>query len=537
MASKKAGRGAHAAQKTYDYIVVGAGSAGAVVAARLSEDPRTSVLLVEAGGSHKHMSVQVPAAFSKQFRTERDWNVVTEPEPHLDGRRIYHPRAKMLGGCSGMNAMIYIRGNRADYDGWAKSGAVGWSYDEVLPYFKRAEKNSRGADEFHGTDGPLHIQDLRSPSLAVRRLIEAAAATGLARNDDFNGAEQEGTGFYQVTHKRGSRWTTADGYVTPAAKRPNVTVLTDTHVRKVVIADGQAIGIEAEVDGATVLLSCDREVVLSAGALNTPQLLMLSGIGPAEHLAEHGIETIVDNPNVGAHLMDHPMYLVNAETTAKGNLAEAETPKQLLSYLALRRGVLTSNVGEGGAFFRTREGLDAPDMQLIFAPGYFWDHGFGTHDKPAVGVGCSLVGSKSRGQVRLRSADPKDQVAVTFNYFAEQDDMDAMVAAVQKVREILAASPVRDLVGTEIHPGPQVQTREELEAEIRSGVEHTYHPSCTARMGTPEDGVVDSELRVHGVTGLRVADASVFPTITHGNTHAPTVLVGEKAADLIRGTE
>ncbi|WP_028660837.1 GMC family oxidoreductase [Nocardioides insulae] len=537
MASTKAGQGARAAQRTYDYIVVGAGSAGAVVAARLSEDAGTSVLLVEAGGSHKHLSVQVPAAFSKQFKTERDWNVLTEPEPHLGGRRIYHPRAKMLGGCSGMNAMIYIRGNKADYDGWAKSGATGWSYDEVLPYFKRSENNSRGADRFHGDQGPQHIQDLRSPNPVVQRLIEGAAATGLQRNDDFNGAAQEGTGFYQVTHKRGSRWTTADGYLAPAAKRANLTVLTEAHVHRVTLSEGRATGIEVEVDGEMHAVRCTREVVLSAGAFNTPQLLMLSGIGPAEHLAEHGIEAVVDNPHVGDHLMDHPMYLVNAETSASGTLAEAESPKQLVNYLARRRGVLTSNVGEGGAFFHTRAGLDAPDMQLIFAPGYFWEHGAATHDTPAMGIGCSLVGAKSRGQVRLRSADPKDQVAATFNYFAEQEDMDAMVAAVEKVREILASSPMRELVGEEIHPGSQTRTREELEEEIRRGVEHTYHPSCTARIGSEGEGVVDPELRVYGVTGLRVADASVFPTVTHGNTHAPTVLVGEKAADLIRAAQ
>jgi choline dehydrogenase-like flavoprotein len=524
-----------ATRTTYDYLVVGAGSAGAVVASRLSEDPATSVLLIEAGGSHRHMSVQIPAAFATQFKTARDWAVMSEPEPHLGGRQIFHPRAKMLGGCSAMNAMIYIRGNRHDYDSWAKQGATGWSYDEVLPYFRRSETNSRGADGFHGVDGPLHIEDLRDPNPLTARLIEATAATGVKRNDDFNGAEQEGTGFYQVSHRRGQRWTTADGYLTPARKRPNLTVLTGAHAHRLLIENGRVIGVRVEHDGKVRDLRCEREVVVSAGALNTPQLLMLSGIGPADHLAEHGIDAVVDNANVGAHLMDHPMYLVNYETTAKGTLAGAQSPMQLANYLVRRRGLLTSNVGEGGAFFHTRTGLDAPDMQFIFAPGYFWNHGFETHDGAAFGIGCSLVGPKSRGQVRLRSNDPAAPVAATFNYFAEPEDMDAMVAAIERAREVVAAGPMRKLTGKELHPGPQVQTRRELEDAVRREVEHTYHPSCTARIGSESDGVVDAELRVHGITGLRVADASVFPTVTHGNTHAPSVLVGEKAADLIRG--
>jgi choline dehydrogenase len=519
---------------TYDYIVVGSGSAGAAVAGRLSEDPATTVLLVEAGGTRAPLSVKIPAAFATQFKTELDWDVQTEPEPHLDGRRIYHPRAKYLGGCSGMNAMIYIRGNRADYDGWAKDGATGWSYDEVLPYFRRAEANSRGASAYHGADGPLHIQDLRSPNPLTARLIDAMAATGAPRNDDFNGAVQEGTGFYQVTHRRGQRWTTADGYLTPARGRANLTVLSEAHVHRVRIVGGRAVGIDVERDGRIERHDCGREVVLSAGAFNSPQLLMLSGIGPADHLTEHGIDVIVDNPNVGAHLMDHPMYLVNFETTAKGTLAGAQSPLQLVNYLARRRGLLTSNVGEAGGFFHTRAGLSAPDMQLLFAPGYFWNHGQVTHDAPAFGIGCSLVGPKSRGRVRLRSAAPRDPVAPTFNYFAEPEDMEAMVTAIERARDIAAAAPMRGLTGRELHPGPEARTRRELAAKVRAEVEHTYHPSCTARIGSETDGVVDPDLRVHGVAGLRVADASVFPTVTSGNTHAPSVLVGEKAADLLR---
>ena len=518
---------------SFDYIVVGAGSAGAVVAARLSESPDTSVLLIEAGGTQKHMNVKVPAAFSKQFKTKLDWAYYSEPERYLGGRRIYMPRGKMLGGCSSMNAMIYIRGNRADYDGWAKQGATGWSYDEVLPLFRKSEHNSRGADEFHGADGPLYISDLRSPNEMSHKLVEAIAATGIAGNNDFNGAEQLGTGLYQVSQRHGARWTTADGYVDPARKRPNFTVMTDTVVHRVRIENGAAVGVEAERDGRTEFIRADNEVVVSAGAINTPQLLMLSGIGPADHLAEHGIATIVDNPNVGDHYMDHPMAMINVETTSKGTLLEAEKPKWLATYLLRKSGLLTSNIGEVGAFFHTRSGDEAPYMQFIGAPGYFFDHGFRSYPTPAIALGCSMVGAQSKGHVRLRSGAAKQQVAITANYLKEQDDMDAMVTAMERVREVFASAPLRGLVGKEIHPGVGTTNRESLEKSIRREIEHTYHPACTARIGTESDGVVDPELRVHGVQRLRVADASVFPTIPHGNTHAPTVLVGEKAALMI----
>ena len=520
----------------YDYIVVGAGSAGAVVAARLSEQPGVTVLLIEAGGKGRHLNIQVPAAFSKQFTTKHDWNYRTEPEPHLDGRSIYHPRGKMLGGSSGQNAMIYIRGHRSDYDGWADGGATGWSYDEVLPVFKRSEANGRGADRFHGSNGPLYIEDPRSPNDLSRRLVDAMVATGIAPNNDFNGAEQLGAGLYQVSQHRGRRWTTADGYLAPARKRTNLTVWTDATVSRVLIEGGRATGVEVERQGQVQSVRAQAEVVVSAGAFGSPQLLMLSGVGPADHLREKGVEVVVDNPNVGSHLMDHPMYMVNFETTAAGTLADAEKPVQLANYLLRRRGLLTSNIGEAGAFFHTRSGDQAPYMQIIAAPGYFWNHGFQTHERPAFAIGCSMVGAQSTGDVRLRSKDPREHAAVTFNYFSESEDMDAMVTAVERAREVAASAPLKGLAGAELHPGSRAQSRADLVAEIRRGVEHTYHPSCTARIGSESDGVVGADLRVHGVTGLRVADASVFPRIPHGNTHAPAVMVGEKAADLIKET-
>jgi choline dehydrogenase-like flavoprotein len=521
---------------TYDYIVVGAGSAGAVVAGRLSEDPATRVLLVEAGGSGRHLNIQIPAAFSKQFRTKHDWEFQTEPEPHLGGRSLYHPRGKMLGGSSGQNAMIYIRGHRSDYDNWAKNGATGWSYDELLPVFKRSERNSRGASEFHGADGPLYVEDPRSPNALSESLVEAMVATGIPPTGDFNGAQQLGAGLYQLTQHRGQRWTASDGYLRPARKRPNLTVLTDTQALRLRIEAGRAVGIDVERGGQRETHRVEREVVLSAGAFNTPQLLMLSGIGPADHLTEHHIPVVVDNRNVGSNLMDHPMYLLNYETTAKGTLAGAESPLQLLNFIARRRGLLTSNIGEAGAFFHTRTDGEAPDMQYIAAPGYFWNHGFDTHARPAFGIGCSLVGARSTGHVRLRSEDPKDKAAITFNYFAEAADMESMLTAIERAREVAAAGPLKEFLGKELHPGERTVDRVQLQEEVRRNVEHTYHPSCTARIGTEADGVVDPELRVHGVDGLRVADASVFPRVPHGNTNAATVVVGERAADLLRAT-
>ncbi|GAB4004275.1 GMC family oxidoreductase [Nocardioides ultimimeridianus] len=520
----------------FDYVIVGSGSAGAVIAGRLSADPDTSVLVLEAGGrSRPNLNVQIPAAFAKQFHTRTDWDYTSEPEPHLGDRRIYQPRGKMLGGTSGMNAMIYIRGNRADYDGWAKAGATGWSYDEVLPLFRRMETNSRGASDYHGGSGPQFVEDAPDPRSGSRQLVEAMAEVGLGRTDDFNGAQQEGASLYQRFTHRGQRWTTYDGYLAPARKRANLTITPGALVHRVLIEGGRARGVVVATGGRVETIRARREVILSAGAYNTPQLLMLSGIGPADHLAEHGIGVVVDNPHVGAHLMDHPMYMVNWDSSHPDNLASAEKPIQLLRYLLQRRGMLTSNVGEAGAFFHTSVADDAPAMQMIGAPAYFWEHGAATYDGRAVAIGLSLVGAKSEGTVRLASADPGAKVRICNNYFEHPDDMTSMVEGIERAREVMAARAMKGFANHEIHPGPAFGGgRRGLEEAIRKGVEHTYHPSCTARIGVEGDGVVDAGLRVYGVEGLRVADASVMPRVTHGNTHAPSMLIGEKAADLIR---
>lgn len=523
-------------QQTYDYIVVGSGSAGAVVAGRLSEDPGASVLVLEAGGkSRRNKNVQIPAAFAKQFKTALDWEYYSEPEPHLNGRRVYQPRGKVLGGCSAMNAMIYIRGNRADYDGWAKAGATGWSYDEVLPLFRRSESNSRGASEFHGGSGPQYVEDPVDPRSGSRSIVDAMVETGIKRIDDFNGAEQEGAGLYQRFTHNAERWTTWDAFLAPHRKRPNLTITPGAVVHRVLIENAAATGVVVNVAGQLRTIRANREVVLSAGSYNTPQLLMLSGIGPADHLAEHGIDVVVDNPHVGSHLMDHPMYMMNWDTSDPDNLADAEKPAQLLKYLLRRKGMLTSNIGEAGCFFHTSVEDDAPQMQMIGAPVYFHDHGQAEYDGKALAIGLSLVGARSEGTVRLASSDPEAKPRICNNYFDDPRDMESMVEGIERAREMARSSALRDKINHEIHPGSRYGVhRKELEEAVRADVQHTYHPSCTARMGTEENAVLDASLRVYGVQGLRVADASAMPRVTHGNTHAPTILIGEKAAEMIR---
>jgi choline dehydrogenase len=519
----------------YDYVIVGAGSAGCVLANRLTADPSVSVLLIEAGASDRTMNVSIPAAFSKLFKTKRDWDYSTEPEPALGGRSLYIPRGKMLGGSSSMNAMIYMRGNRADYDGWAEQGAKGWSYTDVLPYFKRAENNERGADDYHGTGGPLNVMDLSFPNPVSERFVEAGVETGIPRNKDFNGPDQEGMGLFQVTQKKGRRWSAANGYLRPIIKRPNLTVRSEALARRVVVTRGRATAVEYDREGETILARARREVILSGGAINTPQLLMLSGIGPGEQLRSHDIEVLVDNPNVGEHLQDHPFLLMSWETSAKGTLSEAEKPLSLLRYLLTSQGLLSSNIGEGGGFFRSSTEVSVPDLQFHFAPAFFQDHGFTTHAKPAFSIGPTLVAPHSRGHLRLRSADPGAAPRITTNTFAEQTDFDRIMVGLEKSLEITKTKAFAELVGQPLRPGPDTTSRSALEAWARQSVELVYHPSCTARMGDAQTAVVDPELRVHGVEGLRVVDASVMPTVTRGNTNAPTIMIAEKAADLILG--
>jgi choline dehydrogenase len=521
--------------ESFDYVIVGAGSAGCVLAGRLSEQADVTVAVLEAGGSDRSLSVRIPAAFPKLFRTDRDWEYLSDPEPGLMGRRLYMPRGKMIGGSSSMNAMLYVRGNREDFDGWAKAGATGWSYDEVLPYFRRIETFARGGDEYRGDDGPLFVGDHRSRTGITEMLVRAAQQAGLPFNPDYNGPTQEGVGYLQVTQRLGSRWSAADAWLRPAMSRKNLTVRSKTQVLRVEIDHGRATGVWVQGPAGPELVRAHREVILSAGAIGSPQLLMLSGVGPSDHLREMGVDVVVDNPHVGRHYQDHPFYLLNWETTATGTLAEAQRVRHLLSFALRGRGLLTSTVAEGTAFFRTVPDLPAPNMQLHFGAAYFHNHGFDTHPSPAFAIAPTLVAPQSRGRITLRTNDPGDKPSIVGNHLTEQTDLDAMVAGLELARDIVQQDALSEVRGREIHPGEHVTDRAGIERALRQETDLIYHPTSTARMGANGDAVVDPQLRVYGVDNLRVVDASVFPTVPRGNTNAATYMVAERAADLIGG--
>ncbi|NMN99192.1 GMC family oxidoreductase [Antrihabitans stalactiti] len=521
--------------RNYDYIVIGAGSGGCAVAARLSEDRSARVLLIEAGGSNRKLEVKAPLAFAKQFHSKLDWDYWSEPEPHLNGRRIFSPRGKMLGGCSSMNAMIYIRGNRLDYDTWAANGADGWSYNDVLPYFVRAERNEHIHDQFHGKTGPLNVTRVRDVDPVSVALVDAAAdALNIPENNDFNGASQDGVGQFQVTQRRGIRFSAREAYL--RARRRNLTIRTNTLVHKILLDNGRATGVEVADDKGNVeRITASREVILAAGAFNTPALLQHSGIGPAEHLRSVGVEPIVDLPAVGEHLMEHPLvYLTYELSNGHVGLFDAEDPRHLKNWLLHRRGKLASNVAETGGHIRSDSALAAPNFQILFAPAFFYNHGAMAWDTPAATIAMSYIAPSSRGRVRIRTSDPTRKPAVTYNMLGRDSEMEEMIDAVELARRIAASAPARGVLGAEITPGAAVQSRADIAAWIRSTVQHTYHPSCTARIGSPTDGVVDPQLRVHGVPNLRIADASVMPTIIRGNTNATAIMIGERCADFVR---
>jgi choline dehydrogenase-like flavoprotein len=523
----------------YDHIIVGAGSAGCVLANRLSADPATRVLLLEAGGSDRKMNIRIPIGFAKQFRTDLDWDYTSEPEESLNGRSMYLPRGRSLGGSSSMNAMIYIRGHRSVYDSWAEDhGATGWSYDELLPYFKRSEHNERIHDDYHGRAGELNVTDANWVSTLAPRLVESAKAAGIRPNDDFNGAGQEGAGVFQLTQKRGRRWSSADAFLHPVEKRPNLVVATGAHAHRIVLDGTRATGVEYHDENGVTTARATGEVIVCAGAFNSPQLLMLSGIGPADHLREHGIEPVVDSPHVGRHLQDHPLIALTWEMKDTKALFDATKPQHLLHYLVSRgKGMLSSNVAEAAAHVRIRDGIEAPDFQILLGAAYYFDNGFRTHPNPAFTLGPSFVQPTSEGEVRLRSANPHDDPAIHLNWFQDPEEMRTVIEAMRLARELAESGPLGEVVVKNIDPGPGVTSDEQLEAYVRATAQHTYHPSCTVRMGREDDGVLDPDLRVRGVDGLRVADCSSMPRITSGNTNAPAIMIGEKAADLVLGRE
>ena len=523
--------------ETYDYIVVGAGSAGCVLANRLSEDPQSKVLLIEAGGKDRSPNIKIPAAFPNQFHTKLDWDYYTEPEPHVDNRELYIPRGKSLGGSSSMNAMLYVRGRPLDYDLWADQGAPGWGWNDVLPYFMRSEDNQRGASEFHGAGGEMAVSEQRSPRPMNRRLLDACVAAGIPYTADYNGPEQDGAFVFQTFQKNGRRWSAADGWLRPALKRANLEVMTKAQVLGVELNGTRATGVRVKAGRSGDKVIRGGEVILSAGAINSPQLLQLSGIGPADVLREAGVDVRHELPGVGLNLQDHPFLTLNWEVTDTETLYGADKePKHMLEWVLRRSGKLTSTVAEVGAFVRTRPGLPAADIQFHMGAAFYDDHGDGEYDGHCMVIAPTLVSPQARGKVWLRSSDPTAAPRILTNSLGVQEDVDSMVAGMQMAREIAASEPIASTVVKEIVPGPGVVDREELEAALRERMMLIYHPVGTCRMSdTGEDAVVDSQLRVHGIEGLRVADASIMPVIPGGNTNAPAIMIAEKASDIIRG--
>ena len=525
----------------FDYIIIGGGSAGCVLAARLSEDPAVSVALLEAGPADRNVLIHCPAGLALLAQTSvGNWRFETTPQPGLNGRRGYQPRGKVLGGSSSINAMVYIRGQRSDYDHWAAAGNPGWSFDEVLPYFKRAENNERGADALHGSGGPLNVKDLPTPNRFGPIFVQAAVQAGFPANPDFNGPDQEGVGMYQVTHRNGERCSAAKAYLTPNLSRPNLQVFTGAHTTRILLEKKRAVGVEFQQDGLVKQLHAAREVLLCAGALQSPQILMLSGIGEHRQLLENGIAVQHELPGVGMHLHDHPdvVQVTNAPKlkdlfgiSLSGALQALQGIQEWRRH---RTGLLTTNFAEAGGFIKSSPDEPTPDLQLHFVIGKLVDHGRKTVFGHGYSAHVCLLRPLSRGSVRLDGKDPLTPPRVDPNFLGERDDMDRMVRGFRILRHILAQPVLAGHGGRESPTSAGAQSDLEIEQFIRDHADTIYHPVGTCRMGPGPLDVVDAQLRVHGLQGLRVVDASIMPRVVSGNTNAPVIMIAEKAADMVK---
>jgi choline dehydrogenase-like flavoprotein len=529
----------HSESSEFDYVIVGAGSAGCVLANRLSADGRNSVLLLEAGPRDTNPWIHIPLGYGKLFKEKTvNWMYQTEPEPGLDGRQVFQPRGKVLGGSSSINGLLYVRGQHEDYDRWRQHGNAGWGYDDVLPYFKKAENQARGADEFHGVGGPLPVSDLGHPDPLSAAFIAAAAETGIPLNPDFNGATQEGAGFFQTTSRRGRRASTAVAYLRPAKARRNLKVETAALAQRIRFEGRRAAGVEYHKGGAVLTARARKEVLISSGAYNSPQLLQLSGVGPAELLRQHGIDVVHEAPGVGNDLQDHMqvrLVMRCSQPITVNDVVNSPIRKILtgLQYAAFRTGPLTISAGTAGAFFKTSPRLATPDIQIHFIP--FSTDRMGEKLHPFSGFTATVcqLRPESRGSLRIKSADPSAPPAIHINYLATETDRAAFIDGIRILRRILAAPALKPFTVEEVYPGPKVTSDEDVLSYCRRTGATVYHPTSTCRMGNDPLAVVDQRLRVRGLGALRVVDASVMPDLMSGNTNAPTIMIAEKASDMI----